>query len=173
LRCGATLVWALALAGMAWCGPPKPDDVNGWDKINWGMTMAQVRSAYGVEAQPGNQGEWTLLDLPSVKIADVELGVQVGARRPSEKITSVRLWSFFGLANSPPTAGSQNFDTLRTALIQRYGQPDKEETKRGENFRLMKSVLWTFPSTSILLTLEQSDSLPNLGNIYLNYTANH
>ncbi len=43
--------------------------------------------------------------------------------------------------------------------------------KRGENFRLIKTVLWTFPPPSILMTLEQSASLPNLGTIYLDYTA--
>jgi hypothetical protein len=56
-------------------------------------------------------------------------------------------------------------------LIQKYGPPASEEAKRGENFRLLKTVLWTFPSTSILMTLEQSASLPNLGNIILDYTA--
>jgi hypothetical protein len=107
----------------------------------------------------------------------VEMGVQVGARAASEKIlggekvTSVRLWSFFGVPNAAPFAGPQDFDTLRTTLIQKYSHPANEETRRGENGRIIKTVLWTFPSTSIILTLEQSTSLPNLGTIYLDYTA--
>lgn len=41
----------------------------------------------------------------------------------------------------------------------------------GENTHLFKTALWMFPSTSISLSLEQSTALPNLGTIYLEYTA--
>jgi hypothetical protein len=171
LRLGAMVALAVALYGQA-----KPDDVAGWDKIRWGMTIAEARAIYDIKIQPENKDNWTLLYLNPVKMSGVELGVQIGARQigareGSEKIALVRLWSFFGLPSSVPSAGSQDFDTLKTTLIQKYGQPANEETKRGENFRLIKTVRWTFPSTSILMTLEQSASLPNLGNIYLDYTA--
>lgn len=164
VRLGALVAIAVALSGQL-----KPKDVDGWDKIKWGMTIAQARSAYGIEAQAESQDNWTLLDLKPVKAAGVEMGVQVGARQGSQKISLVRLWSFFGLPSSAPLAGPQDFDTLKTMAIQKYGVPANEEVKRGENFRLLKTVLWTFPSTSIVLTLEQSASLPNLGNIFLEY----
>jgi hypothetical protein len=149
----------------------KPADIDGWDKIHWGMTIADARSVYGVHSQAEKTDDWTLLTLKPVKIAGVEMGVQAGARHGSEKITSVRLWSYFGLATSAPGAGAQDFDALRAALIQQYGLPAKEEVDHGENFRLLKTVSWKFPSTSILMTLEQSTSLPNLGNIILEYTS--
>ena len=160
---------AVALLAVALHGQPK--DVTGWDKVRWGMTIAEARSVYGVDAQPETKDDWTLLQLKPVKMAGVEMGVQVGAKSGAKGITLVRLWSYFGLANSAPGAGAQDFDTLRTFLIEKYGSPSNEETKRGENFRLIKTVLWTFPSTSILMTLEQSSSLPNLGNIMLDLTA--
>jgi hypothetical protein len=150
-------------------GQTRPKDVDGWDKIKWGMTIAQARSAYAVESQPESKDNWTLLDLKPVKVGAVEMGVQVGARLGSQKISLVRLWSFFGLPSSAPLAGAQDFDTLKTTLIQKYGPPDNEETKRGENFRLLKTVLWKFPSASVRLALEQSFSLPNLGSIFLEY----
>ncbi len=150
---------------------PKPQDIAGWDKIRWGMTIAEAASAYGVDAQPETKDDWTLLQLKPVKMAGVEVGVQVGAKSGAKGITLVRLWSYFGLANSAPGASAQDFDTLRTFLIGKYGAPSGEESKRGENFRLIKTVQWTFPSTSILMTLEQSSSLPNLGNIILDFTA--
>jgi hypothetical protein len=162
---------ALAALSVSLCGQPKPKDVDGWDKVKWGMTLAEARSAYDVKTQPEGSDNWTLLTLNPVKIADIQMGVQVAARHGSEKITSVRLWSYFGLPSSAPSAGPQDFDALRGMLIQKYGPPASEEAKRGENFRLVKTVLWTFPSTSILMTLEQSASLPNLGNITLDYTA--
>jgi hypothetical protein len=162
----------LAALPFALQGQPKPKDIEGWDKIKWGMTLAEARAAYPLDAEPQKNDTWTLLALDPVKIGDVELGVQVGARRGTEKITEVMLWSVFGLPNAAPSAGPRDFDTLRTALIQQYGRPASEEEKRGENSHLIKTVLWTFPSTSIFLKLEQSASLPNLGNIYLDYTAN-
>jgi len=164
VRLGALIALSVALSAQ-----PKTKDVDGWDKIKWGMTIAQARFAYAVEAQPESKDNWTLLDLKPVKIGAIEMGVQVGARQGSQKISLVRMWSFFGLPSSAPLAGPQDFDTLKTMLIQKYGPPANEEVKRGENFRLLKSVLWTFPSTSIVLRLEQSSSLPNLGNIFLEY----
>jgi hypothetical protein len=162
---------ALTALAVALYGQTKPSDISGWDKIQWGMTLAEIRSAYDVHSDPESKDDWTLLYLNSVKISGVEMGVQVGARAGAEKVTSVRLWSFFGVPNAAPFAGPQDFDTLRTTLIQKYGHPANEETRRGENGRIIKTVLWTFPSTSIILTLEQSTSLPNLGTIYLDYTA--
>lgn len=162
---------ALAALSLAVDGQPKPKDVDGWDKVKWGMTVAEVRSAYGIDAQPESKDRWTLLQLNPVKISGVEMAVQVGARQGGGKVSFVRLSSYFGLPSSPPRAGAQDFDTLRTALIQKYGDPASEETTRGENFRLLKTVLWTFPSTSVQMKLEQSSSLPNLGNIFLEYTA--
>src|SRR5579859_6885885 len=160
---------ALAALTVAVYGQPK--DVQGWDKIQWGMTLAQARSAYSVDTQPESIDGWTLLKLNPVKMSGVEMGVQAGAKAGSEKITMVRLWSYFGLATSAPTAGAQDFDTLRTVLIQKYGNPAGEETRHGENFRIIRSVRWAFPSTSIAMTLEQSSSIPNIGNITLDFTA--
>lgn len=156
--------------GLSLYAQSAPKDVNGWDNITWDMSLAQVRAAYHVEAQPETKDDWTLLQLNPMKIGGVQMGVQVGARVGSEKIASIRLWSYFGIPNSPPGASAQDFDTLRTILIQKYGQPANDESKRGENFRLIRTVSWAFPSTSILITLEQSSSLPNLGNIDLVYT---
>jgi hypothetical protein len=167
----AVRLGALAALAVALYGQSKPKDVDGWDKIKWGMTVAEVRSTYGIDTQPESKDNWTLLQLNPVKISGVEMGVEVGARQGAGKITFVRLWSYFGLPSSPPLAGAQDFDTLRMMLVQKYDHPANEETTRGENFRLIKTVLWTFPSTSVLMRLEQSASLPNLGNIFLEYTA--
>ena len=160
---------ALASLAVTLCAQPK--DVDGWDKIKWGMTIAEVRAAYATDAKPESKDDWTLLQLNPVKMGTVEMTVEVGARQSAGKITSVRLWSYFGIPSAAPTAGPQDFDTLKAFLTEKYGRPANEESRHGENFRLIKTVLWTFPSTSILLTLEQSSSLPNLGNIDLAYTA--
>lgn len=161
----------LGTLALALLGQQTPKNVDGWDKIQWGMTMEQVRAVYGVDAQPQTQDEWTLLQLQPVMIAGVEMGVQVGARQASGKVSSVRLWSYFGSPNSDPKASGQDFDTLRTFLIQKYGKPANEDETRGENGRLVKTATWKFPSTAVVLTLEQSAPLPNVGKVFLEYTA--
>lgn len=171
LRLAALAVLAIAVHGQPAPKDPAPQDIAGWDKIKWGMTIAEARAAYGVDTQPESHDNWTLLYLNPVKMSGVEMGVQVGARAAAGKITQVRLWSFFGVPGAAPLAGAQDFDTLRTALIQKYGHPASEDVTRGDTSHLIKTVRWKFPSTSILLMLEQSGVLPNLGNITLDYTA--
>jgi hypothetical protein len=166
LQFAACATFAIALHGQ-----PAPKDITGWDKIKWGMTIAEARAVYNVDAQPEKNDDWTLLKLDPVKMGAVEMGVQVGARHGTENITLVTLWSYFGLVSSAPSAGPQDFDTLKTLLIREYGQPAEEKTERGLNFRSIKTVLWKFPSTSVLMTMEQSASLPHLGNLIIEYTA--
>ena len=170
----AICIVASAALAIVLYGQATPKDVDGWDKVEWGMTIAQARAAYAIAADPESQNNWMLLELNPVKLAGVQMGVQLGARQgEAGKISLVRLWSFFGLPTSPPLAGAQDFDTLKSTLIEKYGHPATEDVQRGENFRLLKTVHWTFPSTSILLSLEQSSSLPNIGNIYLDYSPAH
>ena len=161
----------LLVLAVACIGQAQPKDVDGWDQIKWGMTIAETRARYGIEAKPQTYDNWTMLTLKPLRIAGVEMGVEAVAPRASEKISSVRLWSYFGLPSSAPGAGPRDFDAVRNKLIEDYGAPAKEETTHGLNFRLLKTVRWTFPSTSIVLMLEQSGSIPNLGNITLEYSS--
>ncbi len=165
---GYLVAWVML--SVALHGQSKPKDIAGWDKIRWGMTIAEARAAYSVDTQPEKNGDWTLLKLNPTRLAGVEMGVQVGARAGTEKITAITLWSYFGLVNSAPSSGPQDFDTLKTLLTQEYGQPADEKTERGLNFRSIKTVLWKFPSTSVQITMEQSASLPHLGNLIIEYT---
>lgn len=171
MRGTAIRLGALAIIAISLYAQPKPKDIAGWDKITWGMTIAEVRSAYHIDTPPENKDGWSLLQLKPVRVAGVEMGVEAGARQDAGKVSSVTLWSYFGLPNSAPLSGPQDFDTLKIALTDKYGPPASDESTRGENFRLLRSVRWIFPSTSILLTLEQSSSLPDLGDIYLRYSA--
>lgn len=163
---------ALALTAVAVClfAQTKPKDVGGWDKVRWDATISSVRSSYGVAAQPENKDGWSLLQLPPVRLGGVRMSVQVGAPEGGGKIAYVRLWSYFGLPDSAPGASVEDFDRLRSALTKEYGDPANEEAHHEENFRLVKTANWKFPSTLIQLKLEQSSSLPTLGSVYLDYT---
>ena len=98
VQLAALVGFAIALHGQS-----APKDIAGWDKIKWGMTMAEARAAYNVDAQPEANDDWTLLKLHPVNISGVELGVQVGARLGSEiSGVMVRLMMF----QSPTVKGS-------------------------------------------------------------------
>ena len=148
LRLGALIAFAFTLTGQT---PPK--DVDGWGKIKWGMTIAEARAAYNVEVQPQTNEYWTFLRLESIKIGDIGMDADAAAKHGSEHIFNVVLtWIFSGHPEGP--SGSHGFDTLKTLLIQKYGLPVSDEKKR-EFGDPVREVLWTFPSTSILLKLGQ------------------
>lgn len=171
------LCFAIAFVG-ATQGQPPPKDVEGWDKIQWGMTAGAARAAYDIEDQLRineycgviTTGCWDTLALKRVKIGDISMAVSAKATHNSGRITRVSLWLSFGLPDDAPFAGPHDFDTLKTLLIQKYGIPVNEEIKR-EYGDPVRTALWVFPSTSILLKISQKESLPSLGSIDLIYTA--
>lgn len=169
----------IALAASA-SGQTKPKDVDGWGKIKWGMTLAEVRSLYSV---PVSTKEWPetaarCLDSPipsclpdrgpyifldSVEVGDIKMKVTVQAGYKSTKVVSVQLADLNGASGTGN--GVRNFDTLKTLLIQKYGTPVNQETKIDDIGAHITTVLWTFTSTSILLTLREQKV------IYLEYGA--
>jgi hypothetical protein len=139
IRFGAFIALAFALLGQV---PPK--DVDGYDKIKWGMTIAEVRSAYDVTAPVQNRS----LPLPPVKINNIEMRAYASTNEGTERISKVALlWGF----NDAGFSGPYGFSTIKALLIQKYGPPINEETKIQYGDQT-KTALWTFPSTTILLT---------------------
>ena len=151
MRCSLLLIM---MAGLAFPqGQAQTQDVTGWDKIRWGMTIAETRSVY-----PGATGNGTRerLTLEPVQIGDLTMNVAVSARPDSDRITRVEL--------SNPEASSRKFDRLKVLLIQKYGPPINEATKIEDANTTATTLIWTFPSASILLTLRQGRA------IYLEYS---
>jgi hypothetical protein len=175
VRLGVFLECAFALLGQA-----KPNDVYGWDKVKWGMTLAEVRSVYTSrtsEESPGRFAECSdvpvhnclpdrgphidLLD--PVEIGDIKMDATVQAGYGSTNVASVQLADLAGSLRSGN--GIRDFDILKTLLIQKYGSPADQETKRDEIGTRVTTVLWAFPSTAILLSLRE-DTV-----VYLEYKA--
>jgi hypothetical protein len=144
-------VFAITLLGQA------PRDVPGWGKIRWGMSIADANQAYVINRHEDNE-VWSELIAEPIEFYDFKLRVAIGARHGSEQISRVRLW----------TNATQEFDTLKTLLIQKYGPPIDGET-RNEGADTVRTFLWTFPSTSIRMTL--SEDQKNQGRIDLEYLA--
>lgn len=172
------LVLVLALGLHAQTPRPTSRDVNGWDKIRWGMTLDQAAALYNVSKankEPGKD-DWTLLKLPPITIAGTSMNVEVAARL--NKISQVtldlhdpvkqmmaslnrELDRLKGQAIPPEDAedtdAPEMFEKLKVLLIQKYGHPteDKDQT-----------LLWVFPSSSISLELDVSERLSNVLVIY-------
>jgi hypothetical protein len=157
-----TAAFAVTLMGQA---PPR--DVDGWGKIKWGMTIADVSRVYEIDRHEENDF-WIQLIAQPVDIGDITMKVSFGAKHGSDQISKVRLWMNFGLKDSAPSASAKDFDTLKTLLLQKYGSPIDGDT-RTEGTDRVRTFLWTFPSTSILLTQTQGQN--GTGRIDLDYTA--
>jgi hypothetical protein len=162
LRLCAVALFAVALSGQA-----QPRDIDGWGKIHWGMTIADASQAYVIDRHEDNES-WSQLIATPVQIGDLLMRLSFGAKHGSEQISRVRLWMNFGGRNSAANASPADFDTLKTQLIQKYGPPIDGET-RTEGTDAIKTFLWTFPSTSIRLTLTQAQG--SQGRIDLEYDA--
>jgi hypothetical protein len=148
-----------ALFAVALLGQTPPRDVDGWGKIRWGMTVADASQAYVIDRHEDNDF-WSQLIAQPVMIGDITMRVSIGAKHGSEQISRVRLSTMLSGKD-----GAEDFDTLKTQLIQKYGPPIDGET-RTEGTDTVRTFLWTFPSTSIRLTLTQSQ-----GRIDLEYAA--
>jgi hypothetical protein len=176
----------VALAGTT-MGQTKPKDVYGWDKIRWGMTIAQAAALYNVPKANAEQGadDWTLLKLPPIVVAGTKMYVQVGARL--NKISEVFVSPFAsdaaytqtieslkrqgGQEGAAPkdTSAHPLFEELKVLLIQKYGHPTDEmpRTPDADDAHFMRtSVLWVFQSTSISLELIEARSFNDLNIKY-------
>ena len=151
------VMFAVALLGQT---PPR--DVEGWGKIRWGMTLADASQAYVIDRHEDND-RWSQLIAQPVMIGDLTMRVSIAARHGSEQVSRVRLST-----NSNGKDGPDDFDDLKAQLIQKYGPPIDGET-RTEGTNTRKTFLWTFPSTSIRLTLTQGQN--SQGRIEVEYMA--
>lgn len=152
----------------------RPKDVPGWGKIQWGMTLDQVRAAYGPETKASDDPYWSHLTLPPVTVGDIPLQVSVSAKKPSAQVTLVILSCYFGFTSDTPGVAPnvtpRDFDGLKALMIQKYGHPRNEERRIEYNDRV-RVFLWTFTSTTIELKLAQSADNPELGSMHVEYRA--
>jgi len=115
MKAALQLLAILALAGTL-LGQEKPKDIDGWDKIKWGMTLEQARTAHKI-TEPIKENEyWASLALNPVKVGDMQMSASAAAKRGTLETTQVTLVLGF---NEP--GYDSGFATLKTLLIQKYG----------------------------------------------------
>jgi hypothetical protein len=160
------------LISLSVCAQTK--DIDGWGKVKWGMTVEQAKAAYGTEAEdsrvePGPN--FTFIDrveLPNVKIGDLEMKASLQTPKGSDQIKQVTI-SLRADMQSPAFVRSIAFDRLKPLLIEKYGAPTNEDrTTEGNN--IIKKALWSLPSTTISLIWSESNRF-QLGYVALMYKA--
>jgi hypothetical protein len=139
-------------------------DTAGWGKVKWGMTVEQAKAAYGAEAEdsavvPGpNYIFIDKLTLPNVKIGDLEMTASLQVPKGSNQIKQVTL-SLKADMQAPTSVRSWAFERLKALVIGKYGAPANQDTATVSD-DLIKTVLWSLPTTTI--TLRWSESSPGI-----------
>ena len=180
------LLFSLAHGLNAQNKQPISKDVNGWDKIRWGMTIMQAATLYNVPKTNAEQGkdDWTLLKLPQITVAGTKMNVQVAAQLNKISEVSISpasgdpytqtiesLKRQLGKEDAAPKDNSAGplFEKLKVLLIQKYGHPTEEvpRTPDANDADYMRTtVLWVFPSTSISLELDEAKLFTDVGITY-------
>jgi hypothetical protein len=150
VRLAAFVSFAIALPGQ-----PLPKDVNGWDKIKWGMTVGQVKAAYGSQAEApsrDNSDQEKFVERLVIKkltIGDTEMKVSISSRSGSDRIAQVSLSPTAGLLTTG--SGGTAYETLKTSLTRKYGRPSSVD-KDDDDQTVAYATKWIFPSTEISLS---------------------
>lgn len=169
----AALGLAAAIAGLSAAAQTRPRDIDGWNEVKWGMTVDQVRELHPGAIQ-SDTAAWTHLQLPAIHAGDIPLEVDAGARKPSGRVTLITLWCAYGLPDgvrgAAPQLGPRDFDTLKDALLRKYGSP-RDELSSVDAGDSLHSYYWVFPSGSITLQLRQNRRTNTLGSFRVEYRA--
>jgi hypothetical protein len=143
-------------------------DVTGWNKITWGMTVAQAKKLFGADVtEPEGEAPHVRFVVDKIDIGGLPCTASVATDRDSDSITSVTLQPAKEFRKLPQLRASA-FNKLKELLIQKYGKPMSDD-QRQENGDTNSQVLWSFPSTTI--ELYRSEGRYDLGYVLLIYHA--
>jgi hypothetical protein len=146
-------------------GQQRATDVDGWQGAKWDMSLEQIKAAinYPIEAYPEFKNVFRITR--SIEINSIP--VSVSFQMPDDKLRLVTL------KVDKSYGRSLAFDSLKQSLIEKYGKPTDEESKtehpipgNNEITDVRRTVLWSFPSTSIILDWGEYKSS---GNVFVLY----
>jgi hypothetical protein len=147
------IIVIVSIAIMAIDGCSEKEDIVGWDKARWGMTLSELEKLYELEG-------WVKTEFnrrPLKKQYEIG-GFNFGGnfvfdrRSPSGELFEINLWSMTENAKNKDI-----YEKLMSLYIRKYGKPrtDKEEvTKTGQNKRI---AIWNRPSGRVTHRYEYSN----------------
>ncbi len=173
MRTSQTLLWigAWTLAtSVAGC---QPKDVEGWSNLKWGMTVTEAKRVFGDQAsepteKPGPN--FVLIDriiVKNIRIGDTTASAAIQTKRNSDVVTAVTIEA----AGLHDPRRADIFTMLKTMLIEKYGTPKNEDRKADGRGNTDSTVVWSFPSTSIMLLWSEASPRYGFGYVTIRYEA--
>lgn len=141
----------------------KPKDVYGWDNVKWGMTGEEVQAVLGKEVKKRvakhdkKDGMYADLELKGIKMGKGSFRASFWMDENTKKLKRI---VFVPEGQPAQYEWAETFIGLENYLVERYGDPDLEETSNDPGTSADRE--WNFPSTEIemsYLRLEGSELL--------------
>ena len=161
----------LTTASAALC---QPNDVDGWTRIKWGMTVSEAREAFrGRVSDPRVATPQDAILVDRFIVNDIQIGritaeAEIQTERESNQVVAVRIRAVG--ASSYGLARTHTYSTLKHLLITKYGLPQNEDHSPYGNGGTDCTVLWLFPSTSITLRWSEMNN-GDYGMVTIRYEA--
>lgn len=147
-----SFAFLLLCAGSAYAAP-KPSDVYGWDKLKWGMTGEEIKSAFGKDIkvhkarEDEKEGLYSDLELTSATIGGEPFRASLWMDSSTKKLAKM---VFVPKGEPEGYAWAETFIKVEEDLASKYGDPDEEETSNDPGTSAERK--WVFPSTVIELS---------------------
>jgi hypothetical protein len=142
------VILLLTVCILPWAAQAQQTDIRGWDKLTWGMTMAEVRKVYP-GTYPANLADKSFkLQASGPMIAGYPFTVGF-AFDNNDRLFGINL----RLANEQD-ANEATYRTLENLLTAKYGLPAKRDKDIGYYMgSVTLTTTWVYPSTIIELCL--------------------
>jgi len=127
-----------------------PKDVYGWDNVKWGMTGNEVQAVLGKEAKKREarhdkkDNMYADLELKGIKMGSGSFRASFWMDEDSKKLKRI---VFVPEGQPAQFEWAETFITLENYLVEKYGDPDIEETSNDPGTSAER--VWNFPSTEI------------------------
>jgi hypothetical protein len=137
-------------------------DINGWQNARWGMTEEELTRTFGSSLTKSpqrekQQGKYSDYAVRNYVIGDINFIVSFFMSDLTNKLIEIRMTKQWN-PNKP--ANENEFNNLASLLMNKYGQYSRE-TNDGHK----KNIEWSFPSTSIKLSLFNAGSMGEKFNL--------
>lgn len=164
IRLATPILAALLTLSVSVAGAPnttKKPDTPGWSKAKWGMTEAQVLSAFPGETErlprpDKREGLVGSIGIKKAAVGKFQFEVAFYFGSDSQKLGQVILrWikTSSGVVSAgsdePPTVS--DFDELERLLTTKYGAASSNRSDAKSPGNLNKSATWLLPSTTVVL----------------------
>ena len=98
------------------------NDINGWDKITWGMKKSELKKLYSIEECKVEDVQYCILKDPvRILICDYKVRVYFDKKSDEGVINKVTL--------STEYINFESFNSLVNAVIRKYGEPSSPPSK--------------------------------------------